>query len=283
MPVFKDPEKRKLWIERLRKAGKNQSIEVRQKISNTLKGIHRSKKTRKKISKALRGKKRAPLSIEHRRKISVGNKGKHSWDEGLTKETDERVKKMSETKKGKKRGPMSEETKQKLREVNSGENNSNYGKHPSEETKKKRSKSLKGHITTDKTREKISKANTGKHRSDECKKKQSEISRNPSEETRRKMSEAQRGEKSWHWKGGNSRAYQEERAKRGWARIVIRIRKRDGYTCQHCGKYPAYQVHHIIPWRLTHNDDESDLVTLCRNCHGLIGMNTRFVKELSKI
>ncbi|MDI6738293.1 MAG: NUMOD3 domain-containing DNA-binding protein, partial [Nanoarchaeota archaeon] len=48
----------------------------------------------------------------------------HSWSEGLTKETDERVKRISIAHKGKK---LSEEHKEKIRKANSGNKNPQYG------------------------------------------------------------------------------------------------------------------------------------------------------------
>ncbi len=45
--------------------------------------------------------------------------------------------------------------------------------------------------------------------------------------------------------------------------------KRDDYTCQICGKKVAKpDVHHKIPLRLDGTNEESNLITLCRPCHG---------------
>ena len=72
-----------------------------------------SEETRKKISKAQKGRK---LSEEHKRKI--GENSKSMWE--------------------------NEKYRNKMSEKKKGENNPNYGKHHSEETKKKISKSQKG-------------------------------------------------------------------------------------------------------------------------------------------
>ena len=87
--------------------------EKKDRISNKQIGKIISKETRDKISKALTGKKRNPLSIDTKLKISKANKGKI----GLNKD-----KKMSKEfclavslgKLGKKRKPLSEETKLKM-------------------------------------------------------------------------------------------------------------------------------------------------------------------------
>jgi len=225
------------------------------RLSEALTGIHPNKEIRKRISEAKKGKKRAPFSDEWKRKISEANKGKRAWNKNLTKETDERVRKMSETKKG--QLPW------------------NTNKHWSGKIREKISKSHKGkgHPCSLETREKISKGNKGKKKP-------------KTDEQRKKISERMKGrfagEKNPMFKDGSSETYRNHRAERRWLEIAKKIRKRDNYTCQHCGN-PGYDVHHIIPWRLTHNDNPSNLVTLCRSCHSLIENNTQFNKRLAKI
>ena len=82
-----------------------------------------------------------------------------------------------------------------------GENNPQYGKHHSEDTRRKISDTLKGRTVTDETRRKISDAMKGRTVTDETRRKMSEAMKgenNPqygkhrSEDTRRKMSEAQK-------------------------------------------------------------------------------------------
>jgi hypothetical protein len=92
-----------------------------------------------------------------------------------------------------------EEQKRKLSEINKGEKNPNFGKHPSEKTRKKMSIAHKN--ITDETRQKISIAGKGKKHSDKTKQKMSEakkrnkicLGRFLSEETKRKISEAEKG------------------------------------------------------------------------------------------
>ena len=96
-----------------------------------------SEETKKKMSVAKKGKK---LSIEHSRKIALGNTGK--------KRTEEFKKKSSERMMGERnhwRGKHhSEESKKKLSELNKGEKNAFFGKTHSEEFKRELSDSRKG-------------------------------------------------------------------------------------------------------------------------------------------
>jgi hypothetical protein len=136
-----------------------------------------------------------------------------------------------------------------------GENNHNYGKHLSEETKKKISDVEKGKIISEETRKKISEAKKGKIKS---------------EEIRKKMSEAKKGENHPNYKGGNSLkefkdAYGLEPEE--WKKLAQKIRKRDNFICQLCGKKNATDVHHIIPRRIKIDNSPGNLITLCRSCH----------------
>ncbi len=71
----------------------------------------------------------------------------------------------------------------------------------SEETKKKMSEAHKD--PSEETRRKLSDAGKGKTASEETRKRMSEASKNPSEETRRKISEASKGRKWWNDGCGN--------------------------------------------------------------------------------
>lgn len=54
-----------------------------------------------------------------------------------------------------------------------------------------------------------------------------------------------------------------------WKKLANKIRKRDNYTCQLCGSHEHLQVHHkkYIKDRLAWEYDESNLITLCSECH----------------
>jgi group I intron endonuclease len=114
------------------------------------------------------------------------------------------------------KGTVSEVTKRKLSEINKGMNNPNYGKHPSDETKRKICESNKGKHKgnlSEEHRKKISNRlkgennpNYGKHFSEDHKRKISESKKGTlawnkgkpcNEKTKKKLSEYWRGK---HWK-----------------------------------------------------------------------------------
>lgn len=84
--------------------------------------------------------------------------------------------------------------------------------------------------------------------------------------------EWQKGENHSNWQGGHDKW-------RGpnWKRQRYEARKRDNYTCQHCGVTEEQlgrplDVHHITPWREFNGDYKtanrlSNLVSLCPSCH----------------
>lgn len=73
------------------------------------------------------------------------------------------------------------------------------------------------------------------------------------------------GENNPRWTGGTSYPTITE-----WRKITKEIRKRDNYTCQLCRlkeKGRVFDVHHIIPYKMSHNNSASNLITLCPSCH----------------
>ena len=120
-----------------------------------------SEETRRKMSEAKKN-----ISEETRRKISESHKGKPAHNKGVPM-SEEQKKKLSETNKGKpsnrKGKQLSDETRRKI-SLNhcdcSGEKNPFYGKHHSEEIKKKLSESKKN--ISDETRKKMSESHKGK-------------------------------------------------------------------------------------------------------------------------
>lgn len=136
----------------------------------------------------------------------IGGSGKHS---------EETKRKMSKTRTGK---PLSEEHRKRISEGMRGEKNHNFGKHPSEETRKKlrarKGPNLGKHFSEE-HRKKLSIAKKGKHHSDETRRKMSEARRGrdkgkrKSEEARKKMSEAKTGKP---WSAARREAY--ERSKK---------------------------------------------------------------------
>lgn len=54
-----------------------------------------------------------------------------------------------------------------------------------------------------------------------------------------------------------------------WKRTKAKILARDNHKCQICGKTGLVHVHHISYDRFDHEND-SDLITLCPECHDLV-------------
>lgn len=91
--------------------------------------------------------------------------------------------------------------------------------------------------------------------------------RRASEDTCKKISQAQRGEKSAAWKGGRSSQAAIDRGRtRAWRRRVLR---RDGHRCRKCGASDYLEAHHIKGFRefpeLRFDVDNG--ITHCRACH----------------
>jgi 5-methylcytosine-specific restriction endonuclease McrA len=47
-----------------------------------------------------------------------------------------------------------------------------------------------------------------------------------------------------------------------------RILQRDGWRCQSCGSMENLEVHHLEFRSQCGHDEETNLITLCRTCHG---------------
>jgi len=124
---------------------------------------------------------------------------------------------------------------------------------------------------------------TGKKHSKETRKKISKFleKRKYLETTRKKMSKIMSGKRNPSWLGGTSfEPYGLEFNKI----LKEQIRKRDGYRCQQCfrhqdelytktGQKYKLPVHHIDYNKK--NNDQSNLISLCGNCHG----QTNFGRE----
>lgn len=55
----------------------------------------------------------------------------------------------------------------------------------------------------------------------------------------------------------------------GWRRIKLEILKRDNHTCQvnKCQTGEKVSVHHIIPWKISGDNQPDNLITLCKTHH----------------
>ena len=142
----------------------NHSEESKKKISIGLKGKPKSEQARKNMLIARR-KRKTEISDETRKRLSESHKGQIAWNKGM---------------------PHSKETRQKISQANSGENHFLFGKHHTEETIEKIRKGNQGKIIPQERIEKIRKTLTGKKQSEESKRKKSESLKRAYAEGRRK-------------------------------------------------------------------------------------------------
>ncbi|VUT26455.1 MAG: NUMOD3 motif (2 copies) [Candidatus Methanolliviera sp. GoM_oil] len=196
-----------------------------------------------------------------------------------------------------------------ISEANAGERHPNYGKHPSEETRKKMSHAKMGVRPTKETRKKLSTARTGKHPSEETRKKlsgeknhnygrhRSEETCNkisvgnigkrtgirPTKETCQRISDSHEGEKNGSWKGGISYV---PYCPRFNFQLKERIREKHGRVCFLCGKTEKenrgrLSIHHVDGDKNQGcNGKEWILVPLCKSCHGKIHHNKKLNNKL---
>ena len=154
------------------------------------------------------------------------------------------------------------ETKKKMSESALKSNNTGRFKKGCVSLRKGKPSTMKGKHHREETKQKIRIAHIGK---------MSPLrGRCLSEVVKHKMSEAQRGSKGSGWRGGISQTYLKKLSDRSWDKIRKKVYERDKWTCQICGKHcqaKDIQCHHITPYRISHNDDMENLITLCRSCH----------------
>lgn len=55
-----------------------------------------------------------------------------------------------------------------------------------------------------------------------------------------------------------------------WRALRKQVLARDGNVCVHCGSTTRLTVHHIVPWGVSQNDDNVNLMTLCGVCHYIV-------------
>ena len=160
-----------------------------------------------------------------------------------------------------------------------GENHGLYGKERTEATKRKISNALLGRELSKETLERFANSRRGTSLPKRTKEKISAAlsGRRKSAETRMRMSRSTSGDQNPNWKGGR---YSEEWYGPGWAVIREYIRDRDS-VCRNCGDDGSnlrLEVHHITPLRffresvdhsLDDGNDPSNLILLCKRCHGL--------------
>jgi 5-methylcytosine-specific restriction endonuclease McrA len=55
-----------------------------------------------------------------------------------------------------------------------------------------------------------------------------------------------------------------------YAKLRREILERDGWRCQNCGSSKHLDVHHQRPRSALGDDKETNLITLCRECHRIL-------------
>ena len=147
-----------------------------------------------------------------------------------------------------------------------GKDNLFYGKHHTEESNEKNRQWHLGKKASEETKQRMSETH---------KKSSVWIGRNHTEESKKKQSEVKLAEKNPVWKGGASF----EPYPIGWRKkFKLKIKERDNNTCQLCyGNIDemcvGWATHHIDYDK--NNLDESNLILLCKRCHGKTNHNHR--------
>jgi len=161
-----------------------------------------------------------------------------------------------------------------MREMCSGKNNPMFGRKRSDLAKWNRQHSGGKHIFFGQKRPGVAEQMMGE--------KNLNYGRHPSQETRDKMSEAKRGEKSSNYLDGRSyEPYTSDFNKQ----LKTTIRYRDGYKCQICGISEAeclrkLDVHHIDYNKK--NIRPCNLISLCIQCHRKMNKNKKHWKRKLK-
>lgn len=86
-----------------------------------------------------------------------------------------------------------------------------------------------------------------------------------------------RGENVYNYAGGDAREIHNSSF---WHTVAKQIRERDK-VCQNCGAHPdqvgTLHVHHIVPYRISHDHSLENLVALCNPCHSKV--ETAWLKQ----
>ena len=226
----------------------------------------RTKENCRNISEA---KKRDPRVIERCRQLAAAQRGNPG-----TPHSEESRLKMSEATKGEGNhffGKLhTEKSRHKMSEAHKGEGHHNFGKRLSEEACKKLSRAHIGIQAGEKH------PLFGKHHSEESLKRMSEAHKgtHPTRESRRKTSEAMKGEKGPNWKGGISF---EPYCPKFNTDFKERNRAFFDYICPECltpQNGVKLSVHHVNFVKMSCCDNTPPLfVPLCRSCHTKTNFN----------
>jgi hypothetical protein len=221
MPLPKDPQKAELTRKRMRESHLGKVIPEEQ---------------RRKMGDAQKGRKHSPETIQKLRVIAISQGRKPPAP------SEAFLERLRERMRGDNNPAKHPEAREKISERNTGKNNPHFGKHPSEETRRK-----------------LSAARKGKH---------------PAPESCLKISRALEGDKNRFWKGGISF---EPYCPKFNREFKERVRLFFGRICIECGSPEngkAHCVHHVNFNKMSCCDDTPPLfVPLCRFCHSKTNFN----------
>jgi len=71
-----------------------------------------------------------------------------------------------------------------------------------------------------------------------------------------------------------------------WNEIIARVKERDNYTCRKCNKrFTSFElrVHHMIPLSKGGSNNDTNLQTLCDNCHNSKHFHLKNKSKLTSI
>jgi len=82
------------------------------------------------------------------------------------------------------------------------------------------------------------------------------------------LGKSMEGEKHPRWRGGIDTAHKKGLNSMAWQKIRKIILKRDDHRCQRCrATSNELHIHHIVPYRISQDNSEANLVTFCPSCH----------------
>ena len=79
-----------------------------------------------------------------------------------------------------------------------------------------------------------------------------------------------RGSEHYNWQGGITPLTRRRTRGVMWRQTADKIRLRDNNTCLVCGDIgqdTKLPVHHIIPFRISKDNEDDNLMTVCSSCH----------------
>ena len=93
------------------------------------------------------------------------------------------------------------------------------------------------------------------------------------------------GYRPWNYIDGRSKDLGPGRYGCDWAKIRELIFRRDNYTCQFCSLTKEFigiplHVHHKIPFLISFDNSQNNLITLCPSCHRF--EEVRIMRDLKK-